>query len=384
MAYHRLRTLGPRHEITLLTFNEGREDPRADESLRPFCKRIIRVPLPKWRIAWNLLSRGPFSDLPLQVIYYHSQAFRAQLQSLMNEDFDLVHAFMLRLRPYIEDLPLPVVLECIDSMRLNMGRQMEATRNWRRLVYGLELQRMNQYEPAVDAYIKRTIFVSSLDAECSGSAKALSLPLGVTLPECAAVCEGAVVAFSGNMAYGPNALAVTWFVRHCWASIRGRFPNATFRILGGGVTNKVQALAAEPGVEVHGVVADMAEALLKSAVAIAPMQSGSGMQFKILEALACGLPVVATSLGRGTIAARPEEGLWVADDPEDMVRVICDLLSDHDQCRTAGRRGRAFVALNHSWDQAADTIERIWSQSIGGASGDDWPGSAADGELLGQ
>jgi len=76
VAFHRLRTLGQKHEITLLTFVEGDEDPRAEIALRKYCQRIIRVSHPRWRIAWNLISKGLFSELPLQAIYYNSPDFR--------------------------------------------------------------------------------------------------------------------------------------------------------------------------------------------------------------------------------------------------------------------------------------------------------------------
>jgi sugar transferase (PEP-CTERM/EpsH1 system associated) len=362
--YHRLRTLGVRHEITLLTFVEGDEDPRAEEALRPYCRRIVRVPHPKWRVIWNLLFRGFRSSLPLQVTYYRSPEFHTRLHELLREDFDLVHAFMLRLRPYLETLNVPVILECIDSMRLNMGRQADSSSGWMRWIYLEELRRMDRYEPAMDAHIGRAIFVSPLDAKYSGSTKTMVISNGVVVPARSADCAGAIVAFSGNMAYGPNALAATWFVRHCWGTIHERHPQARFRILGGGATAEVRALANEPGVEVRGAVADMAEALLEASVAVAPMQSGSGMQNKILEAMACGVPVVATSLGKGAIAAGPDQGLWVADDPKAMIEAVCALLADPTLRQNLGVQGRDFVATHHSWEQAAEVIERVWGQSI--------------------
>lgn len=371
VAYHRLRTLGLRHRITLLTFQDDGQPSGADEALRPYCERIIKVPHPRWRIAWNLASKGLASHQPLQVLYYHSPEFQARLNELMEEDFDLVHGFLIRMRPYIEGLKRPVILECIDSMRLNLAGQVYATRGLWRLIYQEELRRMDIYEPQMDAHIAQAIFVAPLDAERSGSAKALTIPLGVELPVQAATCDLPFVGFSGNMAYGPNAIALKWFLRHCWAKIRQRHPGAEFHVFGGGCSPEIRSLACQAGVVFHGRVVDMAESLLSLRVAVAPMQSGSGMQNKILEALACGVPVVATSLGRGAIAAGPGQGLQVADSSEDTIEGVCGLLADPARCRSMGGKARRYVADHHSWERAADTIESAWAAFCRGGLGID-------------
>jgi len=173
VAFHRLRTLGQKHEITLLTFVEGDEDPRAEIALRKYCQRIIRVSHPRWRIAWNLISKGLFSELPLQAIYYNSPDFRQELNALLCEKFDLVHSFMLRLLPYLEGVKLPVVMECIDSMQLNLSRQVRINKLPMRWVYQEELRRICKYENTLDYHVESAVFVSSIDSDASGSKKAL-------------------------------------------------------------------------------------------------------------------------------------------------------------------------------------------------------------------
>jgi len=364
VAFHRLRTLGLKHEITLLTFVEGQEDPRAELALRPFCRRIIRVPHPRWKIIWNLVTGGLFNELPLQANYYRSAAFRTQLDTLLNDNFDVIHAFMLRLLPYLEEMKVPVVLECIDSMQLNLSRQVQLTSGPMRWIYQEEFRRISSYENSIDEYVERALFVSDIDAKASGSNKALVLPLGVTPPSGSARCEQPIVAFSGNMGYDPNIQAVEWFIRNCWEKIYRTIPDASFWIIGGNPPPSIVSFQKLPGVRVVGQVENMMRELMQVAVSVAPMQSGSGMQFKILEAMACGLPVVTTQLGLGAIAAEPNENIVIADEPADMIIAIINLLNNPETRKRIGANAQEFVKDHHSWENAAMAIESEWSDLV--------------------
>ena len=101
---------------------------------------------------------------------------------------------------------------------------------------------------------------------------------------------------------------------------------------------------------ITGRVASVGDVIKTSTVAIAPMQSGSGMQIKILEAMACGVPVVATSLGLGDIKAVPESDILIGDSPEDFTEMVIRLIRSEELNQYVGNNGLKFVESNHSWD----------------------------------
>jgi glycosyltransferase involved in cell wall biosynthesis len=86
------------------------------------------------------------------------------------------------------------------------------------------------------------------------------------------------------------------------------------------------------------------------------MRSGAGMQNKILEAMSCGLPVVASPLGLGSIRAEPGVELMLADTPEEFISSVDTLLSDSCMAQRISCRARDFVVLNHDWNAIGEAF----------------------------
>ncbi len=94
------------------------------------------------------------------------------------------------------------------------------------------------------------------------------------------------------------------------------------------------------------------------------MQSGSGMQFKILEAMACGIPVVTSTLGLGDIKAVPGEEVLVCDSPGKFVESTLSLLRSNELRNRIGSAGLLYVQKNHSWDAINSKFETVCTQGF--------------------
>lgn len=367
LPYYRLRELGPRHEITLLTFYEKDSDLDGLPELKPYCREIHAVRLPRWLSVLNMLALGLFSRLPFQVLYFRSPAFSRKLDEVLAAgSFDAVHAFMLRLAPYLARLKAPAVLELIDSMRLNMARRAAAEGPLTRWLFNEELRRVTAYEASATGRASRLVVVSPKDREQVPGGNVRVIPLGVDTALFAPPAQRQakpVVVFTGNMGYAPNVTAALWFAEHCLPRLRREVPDAELVIAGARPAPAIRALAALPGVTVTGPVASMPAVLAGAAVAVAPMRTGSGMQFKVLEAMACGLPVVATTLGLGGIQAVPGEHLLTADSPEDFARAVAGLLKDPAAAARLGQAARRFIEERHSWAHAAREAEKLYAEA---------------------
>jgi len=135
-------------------------------------------------------------------------------------------------------------------------------------------------------------------------------------------------------------------------------------IVGGSPSEEVRRLALDQGIRVTGYVEDLLPYYLKSDVSIAPMRIAGGVQCKILDAMAAGLPVVTSSQGNEGIGARPEKEIIVADSPNDFAERTVELLQDGYLRKTISQRGLDFLRSNFSWEQNIEKLEKIYQECL--------------------
>ena len=147
----------------------------------------------------------------------------------------------------------------------------------------------------------------------------------ITRPQ---VAESDAIIFSGNLEYHPNVEGVRWFRERIWPRIRENAPGIEWRLLGSNPEAVAAFTGGDPSIRVLGPVADAVAHLAEAKVCIAPLLSGSGTRFKILEAWAAGRAVVSTTLGAEGLGARDGEHLLLADDPGDFGDAVLVTLQD--------------------------------------------------------
>jgi len=166
-----------------------------------------------------------------------------------------------------------------------------------------------------------------------------------------------VFIFTGVMDYKPNVDAVLWFMKHVWHLIREQYPQARFIIAGMNPSQTIQNFAHTPGIEVTGFVDNILPYYHQSDYFVAPFTIARGVQNKILQACACGLPVIASSMGAEGIEYKHGENIIIAETAEDYLQSIDNLESDSAIKADIKDAAIKLIHDQYSWDGKLEVLD---------------------------
>jgi glycosyltransferase involved in cell wall biosynthesis len=357
------------HEVDLACFVEDEPSEQALlEGLGSVCRRIETVRLPKWRSYATTAFTLPFR-LPMQAQYYRSAAMKARIASLVaSKGYDVVYTHLIRMSEYTRELPVPKALGMQISQALNLQRMVDHVSDpFRKLFYKLETGKVRPYEARVAADFDRVFLCGPSDieaiAETAPVPNAVVNPHGQDVPPDDVVRsarreDGAII-ITGVMSTYTNVDAASWFAQDILPAVEREVPEAKFWIVGRNPQRRLQALARPPKIEVTGEVDDMADWLCRARVAVAPLRIAAGMQNKIIQAMACETPVVATTAANEGVGGTPGEHLLVADDADGIRDAVVRLLRDPELAARIGSKARQFIQESWTWDALFERQERV-------------------------
>jgi glycosyltransferase involved in cell wall biosynthesis len=373
--------LAQRHHLTYLCHrNADRDEARraaeffADNGIRTV---VVERPVPPrsglrfyGRLAANLLS-----PLPYSVASHDSAALRRALREhAAAHPVDLWHC---------EWTPYARPLQAVAGRRVVMAHNVESviwqryyeneTQPLKRWYIGRQWRKYLRFERAALAEADTTIAVSDLDAERLtrhfGLRSVAVVDNGVDtaafrpqdLPR-----QPGVLLFLGSLDWRPNLDAVQVLLDHVFPVVRAVEPSTRLWLVG---RNPPEALyrraVATEGVELYASVPDVRPFLARASLLVVPLRIGGGSRLKILEALACGTPVVSTRIGAEGLALEPDRHLTLAEGIDDLPDALLAALHDPEAVAEQAGRGRKQVLRLYDWDALADRLEEVWLHAVG-------------------
>ena len=379
--FYLLRALAARgHRVTLATLWQSEEERRALDEWKELGIELVAYPLRKQRWVWNCLRALP-SSAPLQARYSWQPELAHKMDQLLastQPPFDVVHVEHLRGSGYglhVRDGAAPVVWDSVDCISLLFEQTAQRSASlFGRFIAQLDLQRTRAYEPWLAKQFARVMITSPADKAAlerlsggGASDHVVVMANGVDLAYFqpgASERLAADIVFSGRMSYHANVSAAVFFARQVMPLIWERLPQATFTIAGYDPVPEVRMLGKDPRIIVTGTVDDVRPYLQRAAVAVAPMPYGTGIQNKILEAMACRTPVVTTPQPLAALQAIAGEDVLVASRRRRFCAagtVSAGKRRLHERIAAAGRR---YVEQHHNWASIVDQLEHIYQDAI--------------------
>ena len=366
-AYKFIEQLSKKHTIDICVFYSDKKDLIYQGEIQKYCRYVETVLLTRVEQIFNLF-RSAFNFLPFQVNYYYSRKMKkAIIGMVVKNSYDIIHVFWVRMLPYVRNISSRnVLLDHNDSLSLNMQRRAVKESNlFKKAVFYLEYFNMKRFERLRIKDYHRSIVTSEIDSQKLVD-KPVVVPMGVDTtyfkPE--AKNKDIDLVFTGNMNYFPNVDAVIYFIKNIFPGLLKVRPDIKFYIVGTNPVGTIRALSNNKNVFVTGFVPDVREYLNRSKIFVASLRSGSGIQNKILEAMACRLPVVSTSIGNAGIKAENNEQILIADTDIEFIGAILKLMTNEDDRIRLGNSARSFVEKGFCWENTVEKLEQVYFEII--------------------
>ena len=353
------------HDVRVVAFAQDESDRAAARALEA---KGIEIAVYPPRARWQALPLM-LTAKPLTLGVYGSRPLQARVDEWIREA-DLAYAYSSSMGAFfLEHDGVPRVMHFaeLDSDKWRQyAQRMAPPAKW---VYGREYRTLFAFEKRLAHAVDVNVFCTPLEEEIFRDripgARSMVMRNGVDLdalrPEPASAEAGHLV-FVGVMNYYPNVEGCVWFVNSILPAVRERFPEARLSIVGAHPSPEVERLARFPGVEVTGFVDEPRDWLRRAAVSVAPLRIARGIQNKVLEAMAMGLPVVGTTAATQGVNGRPGRDFLVADDEQGQIAAVCDLLRDSERARELGRKARRFVEQHYDWEVCLEPLDRILAE----------------------
>jgi glycosyltransferase involved in cell wall biosynthesis len=350
--YQICKQLSSEFELSLLSMCESDEEMEAPIQNDGVFSQVERVFHGKWPRMAGCLRALP-TRTPFQVGYYRNAFFEKRVHQLASQHHCLL-AHLIRTGPYIAQFKLPKILEMTDAISLSYQRTVEHVDPVKAALYRIEADRLLKFERNIALECDLCVLVSDVDRNflfpsgahsnvlvCSNGVDSQAFPFRFHP-------DGKTVIFIGKNSTRPNMDGIMFFVREVMPLARARVPQVQFRVIGQ-ISAEFRRKLENHGVIVTGTVANVAEAARGASVGVCPLRMGAGVQNKVLEYMALGVPAVTSPIGLEGLEAVSGVHVMTATKPQDWADQIGQLLQDRDLAQNLAVAGRRFVEAQHSW-----------------------------------
>jgi glycosyltransferase involved in cell wall biosynthesis len=360
-AYYQIKSLSKDYKITLVATSETTVKQKDKDELLKFCKEVYVFKLNRFIQLMQLLF-ALFTQRPFQISFFYQRNIHRKInKKLQKVKPDYIYSQLVRTAEYVKNYhDCPKTLDYMDAFSKGMQRRIK-TSSWIKSYFiREEYRRLLEYERQIFDYFEHQTIISTQDKNYINHSKNQEIQIvgnGVspfffeTLP----IDKKYDLVFTGNMNYPPNIEAA----KYIHSEILPLLPSETTCLISGVNPPKSLTHLISHTFNVSGWVDDIRMSYASSKIFIAPMFIGTGLQNKLLEAMAVGIPCITTSLANKALLAEPNSEILIADSSLEFAEQIKLLLSNVQLRENIAINGKIFVQKNYNWENINSVLSNI-------------------------
>ncbi|MBI4137283.1 glycosyltransferase [Candidatus Roizmanbacteria bacterium] len=371
-AYHLIRQLSKKYIVKLLYFYRGDVRKQYEAHLEPFCREIIAF---KRRSVSSLITLRYLKKYPFPAALYIDKDVRERIQKEIGGGVDALHFESFYTSMYIsQNSAIPQILGTENiEWRVYKDYANVEKNPLTRMFFNFETGRIRSFEVQTWKMADRCLAVSPENVREIQSHTPVPIDLiknGVDtdyFKPSAKTNKSNTLLFVGNFNYIQNTDAADYLLTSIAPKISSDF---SLRLVGRNPTPEMASALARAQkssscrITIDPHVDDIRDAYREAFILLAPLRTGSGTKFKILEALASGTPVIASKLATEGIGLEHDKHVLVADDPDEIISAVRRLSQDKKLYTSLAKQGRTLLEQKYSWEAIGKDLHRVYEETF--------------------
>lgn len=374
-TYNLLKKLANKHDITLFALIKDESETAYISELEKYCHQVRVFKRSRTPFTVKNILKTAFSSYPFLVIRNQSLTATAAIkEELANHQYDLIHAETFYMMPHLPELKIPSILVEQTIEYLGYESYAKKANPLLRPLLNIDVNKIRSWEKHYWQKADQLIVMSNEDKEF------IAKELGRD-DKIAVVANGVdnswfdqiprqktktpTILSVGTFKWLPNREAVEFLVEKIWPLVKAKIPNVRLEIVGNAPSQKVLNYGLnDPNINVVGQVADIRYAFKSADLLLAPVFSGKGTRYKILEAMACATPVVASQIAVEGLDVENGKHVLTSNNAQELAELTVKVLTDQKLWHILSSNGKKFVQDHYDWQLISQKLDAIY-QKIG-------------------
>jgi len=361
-SYYQIVELSMNFDITLVALTDFDISKKDEKQVSKYCDSVHIYKL-NWFTKTINLFLCLLTKKPFQTGYFYSQKINKRIKELIKvNQYKHIYCQLIRTSEYVKkEYEITKTIDYMDALSAGISRRVNMQPFFKKLVFKSEANRLIKYERHIFDFFENKTIISEQDKNLiqhPERGNIVCVPNGIDklFFESLKKTQEYDFVFVGNMSYPPNVDAVHYIAEKILPS----FPEATLLVSGLSPHKSLVSLAKkDPRITVTGWVKDIRTSYSKGKIFLAPMFIGTGMQNKLLEAMAMKIPCVTTPLANNAIHARNGLEIMVGKNDKEIISCIKKLREDPQFSNDLSIAASSFVKNNYSWQETVSILKEI-------------------------